>query len=201
VVTLYAGLNDSGQGAFDIVEQRAGFGGIYEGVRSRLMLVAFLDSFLYYAGTRRFYEEDLANLEAQNVKRFLGNVATLHAECSKRGILFIPATQQARSKYLERDKVKGVTYGEEMAAMRERIAGEGLARREFQFLMHDPLMRGLRGWAVSNDVPLVDVISELDDDRSVLLTYVHLSAEGNRRVAGAFAREILGLRAGEGLEQ
>jgi hypothetical protein len=60
---------------------------------------------------------------------------------------------------------------------------------------HDRLMRDLRTWAVSHGVDLVDVIELLDADRHLLLSWVHLHPEANRRVAEAFAERILEGRA------
>jgi lysophospholipase L1-like esterase len=63
------------------------------------------------------------------------------------------------------------------------------------FLTHDRLMRDLRTWAASNGVDLVDVIELLDADRHLLVSWVHLHPEANRRVAEAFAERILEGRA------
>lgn len=69
--------------------------------------------------------------------------------------------------------------------------GGGLTSQELNFLRHSRLMRELEIWAASQDVPLVDVISALDGDRDVLVSWVHLSPRGNQMVAAAFAQEIL----------
>jgi hypothetical protein len=39
-------------------------------------------------------------------------------------------------------------------------------------------------------VPFVDVVKALDQDRDVLVSWVHLSPRGNRMIADAFAEEI-----------
>ena len=62
--------------------------------------------------------------------------------------------------------------------------------KENQLLMHSHLMADLRAWASANDVPFVDIISRLDNDRDVLVSSVHLSPRGNRMVAEAFSEEI-----------
>lgn len=190
MITVYAGLNDSREGWQHVVEQREGFGSVYEYVRERSLMFAFLDSFLYYAGTKRFFEEDLRNLSAGKGEKFVANLAAIREECLRRGIVFIAATQQANSTHLKREQLKGVTYSDEVAMLREQLTGPGVKRRELAFLVHDGVMRDLRSWAHENEVPLVDVISLLDEDRSVLLSHVHLNPQGNRKMAQAIAGEI-----------
>ena len=51
-------------------------------------------------------------------------------------------------------------------------------------------MAALRKWADDEKVPLVDLIAAMDDDRSVLLTYVHLTPAGNRIIARELTAEI-----------
>ena len=53
------------------------------------------------------------------------------------------------------------------------------------------LMTELRSWIEANDVPWVDVIAALDNDRSVVRTWVHPDATGNRMIAEAFSEQIL----------
>ena len=52
-------------------------------------------------------------------------------------------------------------------------------------------MESLKNWVSAENVPLVDIIGQLDNDRDVLVSWVHLSPEGNRMVAEAFSEEIL----------
>jgi lysophospholipase L1-like esterase len=60
------------------------------------------------------------------------------------------------------------------------------------FLIHAGLMRELREWARSREVGFVDGIALLDDERHLLISWVHLHPEANRKLAGAIADEILG---------
>ena len=47
-----------------------------------------------------------------------------------------------------------------------------------------------QAWADRNAVPFVDIIAALDRRRDVLVSWVHLNADGNRLVADALANEI-----------
>jgi hypothetical protein len=40
-------------------------------------------------------------------------------------------------------------------------------------------------------VPFADIVSALDRDRDVLVSWVHVTPRGNRLIAEAYAREIL----------
>ena len=58
-------------------------------------------------------------------------------------------------------------------------------------LVHARLMDGLRAWAKSHGVPLVDVIETLDFQRHLLVNWVHLQPEANAIIADVLADEIL----------
>ena len=75
--------------------------------------------------------------------------------------------------------------------MQQKLVDEGEVRQdELRFLTHAVLMRDLRQWADSGTIPLVDAINALDQRRDVLVSWVHLSGEGNRLIAEALAAEI-----------
>jgi hypothetical protein len=59
------------------------------------------------------------------------------------------------------------------------------------FLAHSFLVKDLEVWAKENNVPFVDAIAELDNDRDVMVSWVHLSPRGNRMLAEALAEKIL----------
>ena len=76
--------------------------------------------------------------------------------------------------------------------VRRRIAdSEKVTAQEVSFYIHSILMRDLEAWAGRAGVPFVDMIHELDQNRDVLVSWVHLSAEGNRMIADRLASEIL----------
>jgi lysophospholipase L1-like esterase len=189
VITLYAGWNDSGREVLDVVDRRKNLSRLYEGLRSKLLTVAILDSLLYYAGGQHYTPEDLQNLAGAQ-QFFIEHVEAIHKECLKRGILFIPATQQSDSQMVPREQMHGLTYEQEAAQMRKQLESEGLPRRAISFMVHHGVMQALRQWADREHVMLVDEIAALDQDRDDLLTYVHLNAAGNRVVAKELGKAI-----------
>jgi hypothetical protein len=87
--------------------------------------------------------------------------------------------------------LKGMTYQQERALVEARLrAREKMTPQELTFLAHGILMDRLGEWARTNHVAYADVISRLDQDRDVLVSWVHLSARGNQLVAAAFGDEI-----------
>ena len=93
---------------------------------------------------------------------------------------------------LEGDALKAATYEEEVDWVKAKLEDTGeLTLNELYFLVHADLMTEVRSWIEANDVPWVDVIAALDDDRSVVRTWVHPDARGNRKIAEAFSDQIL----------
>ena len=110
----------------------------------------------------------------------------------QRGILFIVANQQINSQTIERSASRGLTYEEErQLAEAKMLRGATLKIRELRLLVHAITMKNLESWAQAHRVPFVDVIGRLDNDRDVLVSWVHLSPRGNGMVAEAFADAIL----------
>jgi len=100
--------------------------------------------------------------------------------------------QQGKSNLIQREDIKGVTYQEELESVKRKLDDQGfIDANELFFLTHSRLMTDLRLWASANTVPFVDIIEATNEDRDVLLSWVHLSPRGNRLVAQAFANEIL----------
>jgi hypothetical protein len=68
---------------------------------------------------------------------------------------------------------------------------ETITDYEYSFLIHQRLMQDLKHWAEQHDVPFVDVIGALDQNRDYLLSWVHLHPAANRVVAAKFSEPIL----------
>jgi hypothetical protein len=66
-----------------------------------------------------------------------------------------------------------------------------LHRRTDIRIAHARLNERLREWTLENDLTYVDTIAALDARRDVLMSWVHLNAEGNRLVAEALVDSIL----------
>jgi len=90
------------------------------------------------------------------------------------------------------EEIASVTYAEEVVRVAAKLDRYGwLTTAEMALLTHGRLMGELRAWAAANDVPLVDGIAALDNNRDQLATWVHLKPRGNRLLADAFADRIL----------
>jgi hypothetical protein len=206
VITFYEGRNDSDQihpTAFDGGRQRDDEPerrGLWYGVTQRLLTVRFVDE-LVSSRRRLSAKETTENIEriaSRTSKEFLVDLASIWQTARGRGIHVILANQQANSKSWfglpeeERMALKGVTYKDEVEQIQYLLArGESISGYEFNFLVHARMMRDLEAWALEEGIPFVDVIHLLDQERHHLLSYVHLDPYANRKVASAFAGEIL----------
>ncbi|HYC00188.1 MAG TPA: SGNH/GDSL hydrolase family protein [Candidatus Limnocylindrales bacterium] len=195
VVTFYEGINDSsetGQAASPVGDKpKKPLKALEHWARDRLVLVFLVDELL----SLRKQRFDAAQVEAAaqgTPERFVANLARLHEECARRGILFVYAKQQARSLLIPREQIRGVTYAAELERVREKLAREGrVSRTEMNFLVHERVVSAGERWAREAGVPIVDVIAALDQDRDVLVSWVHLNPRGNSMVADAYSRVIL----------
>ena len=123
---------------------------------------------------------------------FIGNIDKLYRECRRRGIIFVTLTQQAKSHLVKETDMKSVTYAQEVQMVKDKLEQEDAIKiTELHFLAHSILMTDLEHWAASNRVPFVNVQKVLDQDRDVLVSWVHLSPRGNRMIADALAEEIM----------
>ncbi len=148
--------------------------------------------------TARHALASLDRVGARTSKAFIADLEEIRKLAKQRDILFIVANQQANSKSwfgipkAERLPMKGVTYGDEVAQINRILRrGEPISGYEFNFLVHARLMRDLKAWARQNGLPFVDIIALLDRERHHLVSWVHLDAYANARIADALATEIL----------
>lgn len=199
VVTFYEGWNDATKAADALGKERGSLRrpaftslirNSYAGMRDSSLMAALFDSLLYYVGDSDV-DEDLQHLIEKTSLRFLGNISSIKEVCSRNNILFVLANQQSRSELIERERVKQITFRQEVQIVRDKLTNKGrLARREAAFLVHSSIMQSLGQWTEINKVPLVNVIHALDADRNLLLTYVHPNPKANRVIAQEFVKEI-----------
>jgi hypothetical protein len=158
------------------------------GARERLIVLALVDSILL-SDVITYNQRDVdAHIEGKS-QTFISNLSALREMCRERGITLIVMTQQARSMGV--GNVKGLTYDQEVRAVREKLVNlNAVTHQEKTLLAHKVLMDELREWANSKQVPLLDVIDLLDNDRDVLLSWVHLNPRGNRMIAEALADAV-----------
>src|SRR6185369_4532559 len=144
VVTFYEGINDSSEGVEGdqsaATKQRSVTSEIKHWAREH-----FLISFLYHEMVTDPAESfDAAHVEkvaAGRPEHFVENLARVRDECRKRGILLVVGKQQARSLLVPREKIKGVTYADEIARVREKLSREGhVSRMEMNFLIHERVL-------------------------------------------------------------
>lgn len=196
VVTFYEGINDSGASAKNSFRAKARDVPLLRRqlhwIRTHLVSAALIHKYID-SSKRRFPSKEVdARLEGRS-SQFLGNLNHLNELSKKQGFLFIVANQQAKSGILPRRKMQGVTYSEEVQIINNNLENNGdISQGELHLMVHNELMNDVREWASANDAPFVDIISALDSDRSVLLSWVHLNPQGNRIIAREFAEEILG---------
>ena len=211
VVTFYEGANDAAAVDSAVVEEKQAkqesalrkrvreraarlslLRAVYRASRDRLILVSLADSLMKSEGVWTYSLADYEKHLAGKVERFLQDISAINDLCKERGVRFVVMKQQAKSE--EFDDVKGMTYEHEAKLVRQRLeSGEKLPITALAFLTHKTLTDALEEWARSQDVPLVDVIELLDQDRDVLCSWVHLKPRGNAMIADALAQEIRAL--------
>ena len=193
IVTFYEGVNDT--------RVKAGVAGkfqrmalprrIYQFARQYSLAVKFADSFLVKRNKRYSPGEVTSHIDGKS-DVFLANLDSLYHVTRDHGMQLIVANQQAKSKTIPRQEMKGLTYDQEADQVRAILDRDGeINQDQLSFLTHQSLMRGLPEWANDRDIPFVDVINAMDQRRDHLLTWVHLAPGGNRIVAEALAPAIL----------
>jgi lysophospholipase L1-like esterase len=145
----------------------------------------------------QFETFDGADLRAQSEGKsdhFLKHVSGIADACKQHDVLFIVASQLARSVTLSRRYLADFTHAQEVELVEKKLArGERLVMSEFLFLIHAEIMRSLEAWVKQNDVPYVDIVHAFDEQRmrNQLLTWVHLTAKGNQLIAQQLGDAIL----------
>jgi lysophospholipase L1-like esterase len=203
-VTFYEGVND----AAIVNPPTDAFSRGLQWLAERLLSVQLLSYMLPNdsGAAEHMWSEEVA---AARSRVFLENVETLRRECEQQGVVFIVATQQVKSGLIPVEKMRGVTYAEELdqilAARDQRRVGpgaSGVAVTDLQklsswldparvFVVHARIMTDLLAWADREKVPVADIRSALDERRELLVSWVHLHPEANHIVAETLADVIL----------
>lgn len=191
VVTFYEGINDS---SFDKPKKRSAprrwLASGFRVLRDHFVVFAFVQEYLR-SGAKRFSAAQVERHQRGRSEAFLRNLALLRDECRRVGATLIVANQQATSLMVPRETLRGTSYNAEQDLVARKLEAEGFVdTKELNFLTHRILMRDLAAWTSANQVPFVDIIAALDARRDVLVSWVHLNAEGNRLIAKELAREI-----------
>jgi len=207
VITFYEGRNDSARlrpmdfrQARNSATSTGSLQGVWNAAARTFILARFIDE--QFDDRKQVSADDalesLGNISARTSEAFLFDLDRIRKAAKRRKIVFIVANQQANSKSwfgipaAERINQKGVTYSDEVAGIKRILhRGESISGYEFDFLIHARLMRDLRSWAKKNELPFVDIISLLDQERQHLVSWVHLDTFANGLIANALADEIV----------
>jgi hypothetical protein len=205
VVTFYEGAND----AVILPRAEAGWWASFRNDAAAYSVLMKLANELWPPD---LVDRDFAwstELAAQRSADFLGNIKRIADAAHAHGSDFIVATQQLQSQRFPRERMRDLTYADEIALVRAELAsGEigphahapprsSIERMAAAFdsarvmLVHDRMMNDLRAWAASANVGFVDVVHVLDHDRDQILHWVHLRAPANEKIAEALGHEIL----------
>src|SRR6185369_11693110 len=124
VVTFYEGVNDC-------VEYEPRSTSAITSARNALarhsLLFAFLDNFVPISeavDTDWWWSDELAERRS---RKFLGNLQRIADVCHRRGIRFIVATQQVKSFLVPDDQIRGVSYDQEVAIVRDKLGQNEIA--------------------------------------------------------------------------
>jgi lysophospholipase L1-like esterase len=197
-VTFYEGFNDSArirEGVENRVRnadaiQKPWIARLLDHVASRLLSARFVVSMV--SVDERVEIPPSFDADAEKIARgFIDNLSRMRSLCLKHGVVFLVAKQQANSRSFSRDEMAKLSYEQERSMIRKRFENGGpVTSWDLNFLVHARLMDALERWAASDGVPLLDVISSLDDRRNTMVSWVHLNREGNEVVAKEFFRSI-----------
>lgn len=197
VVTFYEGINDSSEDPEDAGENGeedkddSVLRDARRWAREHFLLPYFIHEYRQRQ-KKRFEVGQVEACEEARPEAFVANLQKLLEACRTHGALLIVGEQQARSLIVPREELHGVTYAEEVALVREKLRRRGyVSKLERNLLVHQRILEAQGAWARAQQVPVAPILDALDEDRDMLVSWVHLSPEGNAVVARTYAREIL----------
>lgn len=121
--------------------------------------------------------------------RFLHNLKKIANATQQNDVHFLPILQQMCSR---REAAQTLTYSQEVDRIRKKLeAGNRVLIAELQLVLHGDINDALRRWLLDENIPFLDFIDILDNDRQELVSWVHLSAKGNQILANALSQKIL----------
>jgi hypothetical protein len=190
IITFYEGINDTTQnvglplGKIEI-SKTTSFGIVMKYFKARVLALAWVWEIMKV--NKRYSRDYYLNQLAEKRKFFIDNILKIRRICLNNNIIFIVITQQAKSCSFD---VHNLTYSEEVKLLETKVLKNKLTYNELCFLIHSSLMAELKKLAVKNKIYIIDGIGVLDDDRSCLTSWVHLTPEGNKKLATAIADKI-----------
>lgn len=135
----------------------------------------------------------------QMSRRYRANVKAIIAIGKRRGIPIILIKQPMTS---DRRRYISVSYEEEHNLLADKFRKKQPLRvKEAMLIRHHRLMMELENIAKEENLPVVDNITIVDQDRSRLTSWIHLTEEGNLRLAEAIKVFVEGYLAQSGMHQ
>jgi hypothetical protein len=191
VVTFYEGVNDTNIGMDTLRwESLPFYRRVIRYYRNDIIIFGLMES-IFLNMIAQFSRSDLDWLLEGKPHTFLTNIDAIRLAVESDSGMFFVASQQAKSLMIPSELMRGVTYSDEEKAVREKLKSTGqVTAQELWFLVHTALMKQLRQWAQENGHLFIDVIAAMDDRRDFLVSWVHLSPEGNRLVSRTFSDAI-----------
>jgi lysophospholipase L1-like esterase len=186
VVTFYEGVNDT-RLIRRYLHQRALL------LLARFSLLMRYVEFSLTSYLQTFSKTDIMRHSEGRGAFFVENVARIADECRKRGILFIAVSQQAKSTRFSQETINDYPYAREVEYIQGLVdAGKRIRFDGALLLIHSEIMDSLREWTQAENIPFIDMIESMNRARKrhCLLSWVHLSPEGNRFIASELGSEI-----------
>ncbi|MCG8355914.1 MAG: GDSL-type esterase/lipase family protein [Kiloniellales bacterium] len=192
-ITLYTAYNDA-VAVLDANWPQRVSRWLYDHVAVYVAMARFLKSVMsielyskwtrYVAAPTDHYVDQQISLHVDRYRHNVGRIVDLAREV---GSLVVLIRQPMGLTYRATDN--RLDYEQTVQAARSRLAqGDPLADNEITLLIHSALLDVLDEFAAEeDDVILVDNVRLVDAQKERLLTYVHLSEEGNDALAGALA--------------
>lgn len=185
IVTFYEGVNDSQGGTWRAPKQRSMRQKLRTWGRKHFVTLLMISEAMKVETV--FGAADVAREIEEKAPLFLEPLEAIRNLAAEHGASFYVVPQQANSGLYEREEIRGISYAEEVATLEKKLEETGaVGNAERILLIHNALMNGVREWAVRDGVPVIDVIRALDERRDTLVTWVHLTPEGNEIIADAF---------------
>lgn len=191
VVTFYEGVNDTNIGMDSLRwELLPYYRRVIRYYKDYFVTCALLDSIVLNR-IEHYTQDTLNRLVEGKSEAFVNNIDQIRKDVENEGGIFFVATQQAKSLMIPRDAIRGVSYSEESAAVKQKLKETGKVNvHELWFLVHNDLMSKLRQKTQEDGQSLIDIIAAMDDRRDYLVSWVHLDPDGNKLVAEEFAEAI-----------
>lgn len=196
VLTLYAGANEAGW-----TIQTSALERMMSWLRQRSVAFFWIDQFKYTVERGRVFRRiakalsrDMDPVEfdgylSQVAARYRKNVRGIVGFARKNNIAVVLIKQAMTSHW----RYAGLSYeGEYRSIMDKFHKRRRLESMEVVLLGHHRLMEELGRIATEERLPMVDNIGIVDQDRRRLASWVHLTEEGNLRLAEALRRRIEG---------